>query len=377
MNVPAGDTLEPLDTAVAQARARLDEHVVEIVQWHFHQSTGSPFWLEKKSTLNFDPLKEVHGFDDLKKFPLFEDEWLRGGPVRRWVPKALADKPIYVFETGGTTGIPKSRVVIDDFRIDYELFSETLPDKYFPRGANWLMLGPSGPRRLRLAVEHLAQFRGGICFCIDLDPRWVVKLIKKGWMEHLEEYKKHCVDQAITILKAGHDIRCMFATPKLLDALAMALERRGTSIAETGVTGIFSGGTEFTPQWTRYAIEELLNGPPEEGGVYMTPTYGNTLMGLAGSKQVTAADRYKITYSAPQPRAVIEVVDMDDANQVVGYGETGRVKLTTLTREFFVPGFLERDEGERDPPCEKFPWDGISGVRPYRGVASQTTVGVY
>ncbi len=32
------------------------------------------------------------------------------------------------------------------------------------------MLGPSGPRRLRLAIEHLAQFRGGICFCVDLDP---------------------------------------------------------------------------------------------------------------------------------------------------------------------------------------------------------------
>ncbi len=50
------------------------------------------------------------------------------------------------------------------------------------------MLGPSWPRRLRLAVEHLCQYRGGICFCIDLDPRWVIKLIKKGWMEHLEEY---------------------------------------------------------------------------------------------------------------------------------------------------------------------------------------------
>ena len=77
----------------------------------------------------------------------------------------------------------------------------------FPTGANWLMLGPSGPRRLRLAVEHLCQYRGGICFCIDLDPRWVVKLIKKGWMEHLEAYKQHCIDQAITILTAGHDIR--------------------------------------------------------------------------------------------------------------------------------------------------------------------------
>ena len=50
----------------------------------------------------------------------------------------------YVFETGGTTGIPKSRVVVDDFRIDYEVFSDTLPDEYFPRGSNWLMLGTFG-----------------------------------------------------------------------------------------------------------------------------------------------------------------------------------------------------------------------------------------
>jgi phenylacetate-coenzyme A ligase PaaK-like adenylate-forming protein len=210
-----------------------------------------------------------------------------------------------------------------------------------------------------------------------LDPRWVIKLIKKGWMEHLEAYKQHVIDQAITILTAGHDIKCMFATPKLLEALALALEDRGTSIPKIGITGIFSGGTEFTPQWTRYAIEELLGGPPEVSGVYMTPTYGNTLMGLACSKPVTAAESYKITYYAPQPRAVIEVVDFDDPQRLVNYGESGRVKLTTLTKELFIPGFLERDEGEREPPYEKYPWDGISGVRPFRGLAAQTTVGVY
>ena len=370
----AGASLEDRQKA---AREQLDAHTYEIVQWHFHESTGCPFWLEKKRELKFDPLTEVKGFDDLKKFPLFEDDWLRGGPVRRWVPKAYADKPIYVFETGGTTGVPKSRVVIEDHWIDYELFSHTLPDEYFPKGSNWLMLGPSGPRRLRLAVEHLAQYRGGICFCIDLDPRWVVKLIKKGWMEHLEAYKQHCIDQALTILNAGHDIRCMFATPKLLDALALALEEQGTSIPEIGITGIFSGGTEFTPQWTRYFVEEMLGGPPEESGVYMTPTYGNTLMGLACSKPVTAEEKYKITYYAPQPRAVTEVVDFEDPNQLVGYGETGRVKLTTLTKEFFVPGFLERDEGEREPPYEAYPWDGVSGVRPYHALAASTTVGVY
>lgn len=361
-----------LTERVKQAKERLDAHVREIVRWHFSPETGTPFWLEKAKELPFDPLNEIQCFDDLKKFPFFEDEWLRGGPVRRWVPKAYADRPIYVFETGGTTGIPKSRVVVDDFRIDYEQFSDTLPDKFFPKGGNWLMLGPSGPRRLRLAVEHLCQYRGGICFCIDLDPRWVIKLIKKGWMEHLRAYQDHCIDQAMTILSANHEIKCMFTTPKLLDALCKRLEAENSSIEKVGITGIFCGGTEMTSQWIRFMIEEYL-GP----NVYIAPTYGNTLMGLAAAEMPTASQNYKITYYAPEPRAVVQVVDFDDYEKVVPYGQSGRVLLTTLTKEFFVPRFAERDEGEREPPSEKYPWDGVSGVRPWRGIAAQTTVGVY
>src|SRR5438034_2650785 len=70
---------------------------------------------------------------DVCSSDLFQDEWLRGGPVRRWVPKAYADKPIYVFETGGSTGVPKSRISCEDFRIDYEAFSATLPDEALDR----------------------------------------------------------------------------------------------------------------------------------------------------------------------------------------------------------------------------------------------------
>ena len=360
-----------LAAKIKAAKDRLDAHVREIVEWHFNPATGSPFWLEKAKSLGFDPRKDVRCFDDLKRFPEFEDEWLRGGPISRWIPQGLKGKPVYVFETGGTTGIPKSRMQIDDWKIDYEMFSDTLPDDKFPKGSNWLMLGPSGPRRLRLAVEHLAQHRGGICFCVDLDPRWVVKLIKRGNMKEMEAYRDHVIDQALTVLSAGHDVRCMFTTPKLLEALAMKLIDQGSSIRQAGITGIFSGGTEFTPQWYRFAMEELLD------GVYMTPTYGNTLMGLACGKPFDPADNYKITYYAPQPRAVIEVVEFKDYSQLVGYGKTGRVKLTTLTKETFIPGFMERDEGEREMPFEKYPWDGISGTRPFHEFAATTTVGVY
>lgn len=347
-------------------REALDAHVREIIEWHFNPETGCPFWLDYASKLDWDPRREIHSYDDLERFGNFQDEWLRGGPVRRWVPKGLADRPIYVFETGGSTGVPKSRISIEDFRIDYELFSETLPDEYFPKGSDWLMLGPSGPRRLRLAVEHLAQFRGGISFCVDLDPRWVIKLIKWGEMAMMERYKQHVIDQAVTILKAHPNIRCMFTTPKLLEALCEKV-----SLKKAGITGVFCGGTEMTPQFHRFAVEELME------GAYFAPTYGNTLMGLAVHKPFDPADNYAIIYYPPTPRAVIEVVDPDETSRIVDYGETGRVRLTTLTREFFMPRFLERDEAERQEPCETYPWDGVRNVRPFSRLQTSVVEGVY
>jgi hypothetical protein len=364
--MPSTETSASIDAKIAAAREALDAHVREIVAWHFDPDTGCPFWLEFAKKAGWDPRQEVKSCGDLKKFGLFEDEWLRGGPVRRWVPKAYADKPIYVFETGGTTGVPKSRINIDDFRIDYSEFSKTLPDEFFPKGSDWLQLGPSGPRRLRLAIEHLAQVRGGICFQVDLDPRWVIKLLKRGDFKEADAYKNHCLDQAVTILDAHPNIQCMFTTPKLLEGLCDRV-----SLKEKGITGVFCGGTEMTPQFSRFAQEELLE------GAYFAATYGNTLMGLACHKPFDPADDYAIIYYPPQPRAVSQVVDPDDMDKIVGYGETGRVLLTTLTKEFFMPRFPERDECERERPIELYPWDGVRNVRPFS--KGQTTVvqGVY
>ena len=89
-----------------KARTTLDAHVREIMQWHFSPETGCPFWLEWAEKAGWDPRKDVQTYDDLDKFGSFQDEWLRGGPVRRWVPRAYKDKPIYTFETGGSTGVP-------------------------------------------------------------------------------------------------------------------------------------------------------------------------------------------------------------------------------------------------------------------------------
>jgi hypothetical protein len=355
-----------LAASSARSRDALDAWVREVVAWHFDPGAGTPFWLEFAARASWDPRREVRSYADLDRFGAFQDEWLRGGPVRRWVPKGLAQAPVYVFETGGSTGVPKSRISIEDFRLDYSMFSETLPDAFFPKGSDWLHVGPSGPRRLRLAVEHLCQVRGGICFMVDLDPRWVVKLVKLGDMATMEQYKRHIIDQALTLLKAHDGIRCLFTTPKLLEALC---ER--ASLKKLGITGVFCGGTEMTPQFHRFAVEELLE------GAYFAPTYGNTLMGLAVHKPRGADDPWDIIYYPPAPRAMIEVVDPDRPDCLVDYGATGRVRLTTLTKEFFMPRFLERDEGEREPPCAQYPWDGVRNVRPFSGLQGGVVEGVY
>lgn len=128
----------------------------------------------------------------------------------------------------------------------------------------------------------------------------------------------------------------------------------------------------MTPQILRFLIEEVL-----EDRVTFVPTYGNTLMGLACSKPLAPEDSYSVTYYAPQPRAALRVVDPRNTDLEVEYGEWGRVELTTMTREFFMPRFLERDEAVRRPPCHLYPWDGVGEVRPFEMMEKKTIEGVY
>lgn len=355
------------EAAIERAREALDAHLKEIVDWHFSPETGCPFWLDFKEREGWDPREEVKSIGDIKKFTHFKDESLRDEPNERFVPKAYAGKPFNIFETGGTTGLPKQRIGWEDYKHDYEQFSDTLDDESFPRGGNWIMVGPTGPRRLRLAVEHLANHRGGSCYFVDLDPRFVKKVITKGQYDIAEAYQKHVIDQAVEIIK-HRNISCMFTTPKLLESIAERL-----SLPGHGIKGVFCGGTTMTPQMTRFLVEEVC-----ESQTRFVPTYGNTLMGLAHSKPLSADEGYSITYYAPQPRAALRVVEPDNPDVQVDYGEYGRVELTTLTKEFFMPRFLERDEAiRRKPYDERYAWDGVGDVRPFGVLEKKIVEGVY
>ncbi len=347
------------------AKNALDAHAREIVAWHLSPESGTPYWLDQAAERGLTA-SDFRGFDDLAKLPRFDVDLLRSEAHERFIPRAYAGRPFRIFETGGTTGAPAQRPSWRDHEIDYERFSDALDDAHFPRGGAWLMLGPTGPRRLRLTIEHLAHHRGGICYHVDLDPRWVRTLQRDGQLDGIRRYKAHVIEQGLRVLR-NRPVSALFTTPLLLEALGEAIDLRAV-----GIRGVFCGGTSMTRQSIRFLCEEVL-GPD----IQLVPTYGNTLMGLAVCAPPSAATGWDLTYYAPEPRAVLRVVEPEAPDQLVPYDAWGRVELTTLTRELLVPRMLERDEARRRPPTDRHPWDGVAEVRPFRSQQKTVLEGVY
>ena len=59
-----------------EAKENLDKQLHEILNWHFSEDTGTPFWLDWKKTSGWDPREEIKSFDDIHKFDHFQDEYL-------------------------------------------------------------------------------------------------------------------------------------------------------------------------------------------------------------------------------------------------------------------------------------------------------------
>lgn len=343
----------------------LDAHVREMMDWHFSPKTGCLFWLNWAAK-HFDPRTEVKSFADLVvKFPHFQEEWLRDLQPDIWVPAPYRGRPYCIFETGGAAGMPKQRICWDDYKADYEDFGRSISETHFPRGLAWLMVGPTGPHRWRLAIEHLANLRGSPCYFVDFDPRWARKLVASNQLDQARAYLEHVVGQAVVLLK-HRKIAGLCTTPALLTGIAEKVD-----LYHFGIRGVICGGAPLGPKEARLIADEILT---DHIGFY--PTYGNMLMGVAASAPLAPEDNFSFTYHAPQPRAVLRVVKSDNPDEVVNYGEWGRVEQTALTREFFVPRFLERDEAVRRPPRAPYAWDGVAEVRPFGAMERRLPEGI-
>ena len=165
---------------------------------------------------------------------------------------------------------------------------------------------------------------------------------------------KHVIAQTEILLQSQRP-SILFTTPKLLSAMVEELTQ---PLAEYGVRAVCTGGTSCSREEVRYIQEEYLE------GIHWVDTYGNTLMGHAlQANPMTPTDVR--SYHLPPPLGVIRVVDPKEPTREVAVGQRGRVCITTLLEDLFIPNLLERDSAIRVGPHPWYPWDGVSDVAPF------------
>ncbi len=365
----ATDAAHTLD-ASGDERPDPDTFVRAAMEWHFGKETGSPFWLDRARRLDFDPRKDVRTLGDLALFPNVAAE-LRHVRVEDLVPRGYGPRPdvVGIFESGGTTGLPKRVVLLRD-RLERALAASNaeLDAHGFPRGADWLGVVPGGPHLVGELFRRQATTHGRHGFAVDLDPRWVKRLVARGAHEEADAYAEHLVDQAAHVLRT-QDVGVLTITPPLLERLSRRDDL--VDLVNEKVRAIRWGGTRLDPD------SRLLYRTEVFPGVVLVGNYGSTMMlGTAGERPGLAPDT-PCVFDPPGPEVTFAVVDPDTLAPVE-YGRRGRIVVHHVSKSFLLPNNLERDLATRVAPPDGSAGDSVADLAPV-GVFEQETVieGVY
>lgn len=342
-----------------------DERMAELLAWHLGDATGSPYWTSVVKPALRRKIPQL-GVAGLAELPLLHRDLARLD-VRDLVPRALINEPIHgVFESGGTTGVPKRVIVHEAWtRLFVEHSVETMTDYGFPRDAQWLAAVPTGPHVVGAMVNRGARAMGGVVHGVDIDPRWP----KIASAPTRATYVDHIVGQVSNTLLT-QDIDVLVTTPALLLELA---QRPGLIERLRNLTALRWGGTHFAPHDRYHVMTELL---PE---VRVYGSYGNTLtLGYAAEQ----ADHNPAQPAAFEPFApftsfrVVEDGELSAPGVDVALGSRGRVVVSHVSPGFLLPRVIERDRATRigDIPGSHV----VADIAPLRTVGgSEIVEGVY
>jgi hypothetical protein len=349
--------------------------VEEIIAIHFDPHTGSAFWLEQEKKLGLAARKEITCCEAFHLFGPMDTEALRTRQLLDFIPKRFhGELPSMILaETGGTTGTPIRRVYRPaEFAAAFvDSWERAANLRDFPRGGNWLFVGPSGPHVIGQSARAMARSLASLePFSVDCDVRWVKRQAPGSLGFTL--YLDHVLDQAMNVLST-QSIEVLFITPPLL----LALADRMNDAQRERIRGIHLGGMALTAADSEAIRHRLF---PQ---AVVLPGYGNSLLGVL-FEHVPPLPGESPTYVADDPALWLQLIALQKDNPIAADlgvtlkpGQRGRVVAHRLD-----PSFLLLNMVERDTACYATPTGGryqcaVTAVEPIRPLVSTKSEGVY
>ncbi len=330
------------------------------------------FWLKRAQSLEFDPRADVKSFEDLTLFPNVTNE-LRDVRAQDLIPRGYGPHPevVGVFESGGTTGAPKRIVMLRDW-CDRMLAWQVahLDARGVPRDRDWLVAVSERAAHGRRADDaRQAAALGGLRFTIDMDPRWVKKLIAAGKTDEADAYAEHLIDQAAFVLQT-QDIGVLSSHAAAAGAAGAARRPRRAGSREGADDRVGRGA-----HGRRHPAPVPHRGLPR----------ARRWTGATEARwcSAAAAERQDLTDDDPcifdpfSPYITFSVVEPDTGRKVA-YGERGQVVMNHVSKSFLLPNNLERDMATRIRPPEGQIGDSVADVTPVAQFDDETVIeGVY
>jgi hypothetical protein len=313
-----------------------------ILRIHFDPEEGSLYWLERARQLGITPLEEIRTVRDLGLFGPMDEEALKQRPVEDFVPRRYwPEKSKWVTgETGGTTGHPVTTVYLEDEFYQAFIYPFELVARYrnFPRGQNWLWVGPSGPHIIgKAAVACAKALDSPDPFSVDFDPRWAKKLAPNsiGFRRYLD----HVLEQTLRILSI-QKVGVLFSTAKVLIELGELISKEHRE----AILGVHFGGMEVGKDLFQAVMKAFPN------AVFISG-YGNTLFGMC--PEFTGTPLLPLDYYPVGPRLIFQTVSTDPEmtpgeklKHPCAPAECGQIVFSRLDRGCLILNLFERDQGE-------------------------------
>jgi phenylacetate-coenzyme A ligase PaaK-like adenylate-forming protein len=295
---------------------------------------------------------------------------LRDVRVQDLIPRGYGPDPdiVGVYESGGTTGAPKRVVFLRDWWERATAWMSSGLDAHgVPRTVNWLSVVPSGPHMVGTIAAVQARRRGGLVFSVDLDPRWVKKLIAAGKAEEADAYAEHLLEQAGFLLRS-QDIGVLMTTPPLLERIARHDEL--VELINQKVSAIQTGGAHLDADTRDLFRTEVF---PQ---VTLVNVYGSTMI-LGGFAERPGGQDGPCVFDPPSPFVTFTVIDPDTGHRVA-YGQRGQVVMNHVSKAMLLPNNLERDLATRIEPPRGQVGDSVADVSPVARFDNETVIeGVY